>query len=103
MIRVSFFSHFINHSKETPMKQVGYCMGLRSLAGLLFAMLLASSVAAQGVTTAAFSGRVVDANGQAVYGANVIATHEPSGSVFGAVTRVDGRFNIPGMRVGGPY
>lgn len=85
------------------MKQVGYCMGLRSLAGLLFAMLLASSVAAQGVTTAAFNGRVVDANGQAVYGANVIATHDPSGTVFGAATRADGRFNIPAVRVGGPY
>lgn len=64
--------------------------------------ILSSSLFAQ-VTTASFNGTVKDQNGQPLYGANVIATHEPSGSVFGAVTRADGRYNIPGTRVGGPY
>jgi len=57
----------------------------------------------QSVTTAAFSGTVKDNNGQPVYGANVIAKHTPSGTIFGAVTRADGKFNVPGVRVGGPY
>ncbi len=63
----------------------------------------AQSVSAQSVTTAAVNGLVTDNNGQPVYGANVIAMHVPSGTRFGAATRADGRYNIPAMRVGGPY
>lgn len=63
----------------------------------------AQTVSAQGVTTAAVNGLVMDNAGQPVYGANVIALHVPSGSRFGAATRADGRYNIPAMRVGGPY
>jgi len=58
---------------------------------------------AQGVTTGAISGIVKDAQSLAVPGATVTAVHEPSGSVYEAVTRGDGRFSMPGMRVGGPY
>ncbi len=80
-----------------------FVTGWRLWLGLALAVLVTSSLNAQGVTTAAFSGKVMDANGQPVYGANVIATHEPSGTVFGAATRADGRFNMPAVRVGGPY
>ncbi len=48
------------------------------------------------------SGRVTDAEGT-VIGATVIATHEPSGTTYGTVTNLEGRFNLNGMRVGGPY
>ena len=40
---------------------------------------------------------------QPVPGATVIAVHAPSGTTYEAVTQGDGRFLIPGMRVGGPY
>jgi outer membrane receptor protein involved in Fe transport len=58
---------------------------------------------AQGVTTGAMEGVVLDPQGQVVPGAVVVATHEPSGTRYESVTRADGRFSIPGMRVGGPY
>jgi hypothetical protein len=71
---------------------------------LLFCCLLLPALAlAQGVTTAALNGTIADAKGQALPGANVVAVHTASGSIFGAASRTDGHFNIPGMRVGGPY
>lgn len=73
---------------------------LRSLTVALV-LLLATVVQAQ-VTTSSMSGRVTDAEG-AVIGSTVIATHEPSGTTYGTVTNMEGRFNLNGMRVGGPY
>src|SRR5207249_5220229 len=62
-----------------------------------------SQTAAQGVTTAAVTGVVKDASGGIMPGASVTAVHQPSGTSYEAVTQGDGRFTIPGMRVGGPY
>jgi hypothetical protein len=58
---------------------------------------------AQGITTAAITGRVIDAAGTPVAGASITAVHEPSGTRYSTLTRSDGRFTMPGMRVGGPY
>ncbi len=58
---------------------------------------------AQGVTTSGIVGVVKDQQGLAVPGVTVMATHVPSGTVYTAVTQADGRYAIPGMRVGGPY
>jgi hypothetical protein len=77
----------------------------RTLALLAFcALLLPAGLAhAQGVTTGSITGIVVDAQKQVVPGASVVAVHEPSGTRYEATTRADGRFSLPGMRVGGPY
>ncbi len=77
-------------------------LGLSAVA-LLIIFGFAGSVFAQGVTTSALSGSVMDSNDKPLPGANVVAVHTSSGSTFGAASRADGRFNIPGMRVGGPY
>ena len=76
------------------------------LLGAFFALLMmlpVSGVFAQGSTTAALAGTVVDEKGQGLPGASVIAVHEPTGSRYGGSTRADGRYNIVNMRVGGPY
>lgn len=62
-----------------------------------------NSTFGQGATTSSINGVVEDANGGALPGATVLAIHEPSGTRYGTSTLVDGRFFIPGMRVGGPY
>ena len=46
---------------------------------------------------------VVDQNGSALPGANIIAVHQPSGTQYGTTSREDGRYNLVGLRVGGPY
>ena len=66
-----------------------------------FFVMLATVMQAQ-VTTSSMSGRVTDVEG-AVIGATVVATHVPTGTVYGASTRTDGSFNLANMRVGGPY
>lgn len=66
---------------------------------LLVAM--TTSVMAQ-ITTSGITGKVMS-QGEEVIGATVTATHQPSGTVYRAVTNIDGRFTIQGMRVGGPY
>ncbi|TAE53259.1 MAG: TonB-dependent receptor, partial [Bacteroidetes bacterium] len=57
----------------------------------------------QGVTTASFFGQVTDTEAQPLAGATVVAVHVPSGTRYGTITREDGRFNLPSVRIGGPY
>lgn len=70
------------------------------LAALLMLPVL---VLAQGITTASLNGTVISKSGEPLVGANVTAVHGPTGTVFGAASRSDGRFNIAGIKVGGPY
>ncbi|MCI5561496.1 MAG: carboxypeptidase regulatory-like domain-containing protein [Phocaeicola sp.] len=63
---------------------------------------MAMTISAQ-VTTSSMSGKVTDDMKEAVIGATVTAVHVPSGTLYGAITNVDGRYTIQGMRTGGPY
>ena len=60
-------------------------------------------VNAQGITTATLNGRILDDKGVPLPDATVIALHEPTGVSSGVFSRADGRYNIAGLRTGGPY
>ena len=73
---------------------------------LLFAIIFAFTSEqnySQSVTTAAINGQVEDQKGDALPAATILLTHTPSGTQYGTTSRADGKYNIVGLRVGGPY
>ncbi len=76
---------------------------LKNLFLTLFLAFCGMYIYGQGVTTAAITGRVVDAKGEPVPFAIIMALHEPSGSTYGTTTLDNGTFVLMGLRVGGPY
>ncbi|HCY00845.1 MAG TPA: TonB-dependent receptor, partial [Bacteroidales bacterium] len=71
---------------------------------LLFLFLSALGISAfSQVTTSAMNGLVLDIANEPLPGATIVALHEPSGTQYGATTNPEGRFNLQGMRPGGPY
>ncbi|SHO65416.1 TonB-dependent receptor [Algoriphagus zhangzhouensis] len=76
---------------------------LKNLLSIALFVFSTGWVMSQGVTTASIQGTVSDSSGETLPGANIVATHEPSGTRYGAVSNLEGRFVLPNMRVGGPY
>jgi hypothetical protein len=77
---------------------------MKHVVGLLVCAVLAVAVPSSAqVTTASMTGIVKDASGGVIPGATITAVHQPSGTSYEGVTQGDGRFTMPGMRVGGPY
>ncbi len=62
-----------------------------------------SNIFAQGVTTSAMNGTVVDSKSDPLPGANIIVVHIPSGTQYGSTSRIDGKYNLNALRTGGPY
>jgi len=75
----------------------------RSIAFVLILFIISASMLNAQVTTASINGVVTDKSGQPLIGASVRVIHEPSGTQYGTSTRENGRFNLQGLRVGGPY
>ncbi|WP_373494022.1 TonB-dependent receptor domain-containing protein [Aquiflexum sp.] len=76
---------------------------LKSLFAVFVLVVTTGMVYSQGVTTSSMQGVVRDVSGESLPGANIVAVHTPSGTRYGAVSNMDGRFVLPNIRVGGPY
>ena len=68
---------------------------------LLIGISVSSSFAQE--TTSEIQGLVTDDQGTPMGGATISATHLPTGTVYNTSSRKDGRYNLPNVRVGGPY
>jgi hypothetical protein len=95
---IRFIKNPIIHLNKKNMKH-----GILLFTILIFIVGTRIYVSAQGVTTSAITGKVIDSNGGPVYLANIVALHEPTGTLYGATSGDDGYFNIRNMRIGGPY
>ncbi|MEO7046005.1 MAG: TonB-dependent receptor, partial [Ferruginibacter sp.] len=69
---------------------------------LTIVMVLAGSLLYAQETTSEIQGIVTDA-GVAISNATVVAVHTPTGTKYTTTTRKDGRYNLPNLRIGGPY
>lgn len=69
---------------------------------LIMLLLFSLRIAAQ-ETSGGLHGIVKDAAGQPIPGAIVVAIHTASGTRYGTAAGTDGRYNLPGLRIGGPY
>lgn len=75
---------------------------IKKIVSLVMALFVSLTVFAQ-VTTSSLNGRILDENGEPLYGAVVTAVHIPSGSQYHAIANSDGRYTIEGMRPGSEY
>ena len=70
-------------------------------AGVLLAF--SSGLHAQGPTTAAIGGRVLDGRGAGLSGIEVVVRNQATGIAMRAISRDEGRYLVSGLDVGGPY
>lgn len=54
-------------------------------------------------TTSEIQGIVTDTSGKGLSGATIVAVNEPTAAKYTTTSRGDGHFNLPNLRVGGPY
>jgi Carboxypeptidase regulatory-like domain len=76
---------------------------LKRVLSLLLMVSMSILAFAQGSTTAAIAGTVIDETNAGLPGATVVAIHVPTGTQYATITRENGQYNIVNMRVGGPY
>lgn len=77
------------------------CFAWLAAASLL---LFPANLRAQGITTSALEGQVLDVkSGQPIGEATVDVVHVPSGTEYRTTTRSNGRYALSGLRPGGPY
>jgi len=73
------------------------CLGLCAIGAI------SARAAAQGPTTAAIGGRILDEKGNGLSGIEVVVTNRATGIAMHGQSRAEGRYLVSGLEVGGPY
>jgi hypothetical protein len=78
-------------------------MHFKKILPLLIAIMALPFAMKAQVTTGTITGHVSSNDGKGLSGASIVATLEATGSVYKTVSKTNGLYNIPNLRVGGPY
>jgi len=78
-------------------------MSLKKLLTVLLLALGAPVAILAQVTTGSITGNVKDSKGEFLVGATIKAVHQPTGTEYSTVTKSEGHYVLPNLRVGGPY
>ena len=71
---------------------------------ILCSLILMISVGSYGqTTTSKITGTITEKAGEALFGANIIALHTPTGTISGTTAQINGRYTLSNLRIGGPY
>lgn len=70
---------------------------------VLVTLVFTGNIFSQSITTGGLNGTILDELGAVMPGATIKAIHVPSNTTYGNTSRIDGKYNISNMRVGGPY
>jgi len=81
------------------MKYLQTCL----IVSVLTLFVLLSPTASSQIVSSGLTGVVTSGDGQVVDGANVTVIHTPTNATYNAVTRADGRYQLRGLPVGGPF
>jgi hypothetical protein len=76
---------------------------MKKLSQIIFIAIIIPGVFGQGLTTSGVNGYIKSTDGEALIGANIIATHTPSGTQYGTTSMDNGQYIIINMKIGGPY
>jgi len=76
---------------------------MKKLISCYIFMLIACFVSAQGVTTSAMQGQILDQSEETLIGATITALHSPTGTLYGTITDENGYYRLDNLKVGGPY
>lgn len=76
---------------------------IRFWCAVFLGLLAVHSATAQSSTSSALSGFVFDTSGVPLANARVEVLHEPTGTLQTVFSRANGRFQLAGLRPGGPY
>ncbi len=78
-------------------------MNIKKILPIIIALTAMPFLLLSQVTTSNISGLVKNSSGSTLPGASLTATHIPTGTVYTAIARTGGRFDINNMNPGGPY
>ena len=83
--------------------KISRCINVSFLVSFIAVCVLPAGSFGAGIMSASISGRVTTEDGTALEDVVVTVVHQPTNQGYEIVSKQSGRFNLSGLRVGGPY